>query len=467
MSQNNKLFNKKQMISKNILIQEINKNKTIKQISESINETYTKTKYWINKYNLKTLTGKHNHIIPNNKQKFINEYNNKKPINELTKLFNVSRNSVKHWLKKYNLKIPKSRSFPVINNHKICTRCKINKPLTEYYFRNKKSQIYRANCKKCQTKCKKENNKLDAIKYKGEKCEICNIKSDIYRIYDFHHKDPTKKEFELSRKRYVNIDKCKDELDKCHLLCSNCHREVHGDLHPNFLQILSIKQPIIKKDEIYKICRKCKINKPLTYYYYGNECKKCHNRRSTLRIRKIKEKCLEYKGGKCQHCEYNKYIGAIDFHHLDPKKKDFRLSKNQKTFGISHKKELDKCIALCSNCHRIEHHRLSKLTKEERIAEYENIQIPKNILIKPKSKLEPKPKLIKNTDKSRKCNTCKGPISKRSKGLCIKCLRTESRVVKNRPSKEQIRKELEELGGYCAVGRKYGVSDNCIRKWLK
>jgi len=40
------------------------------------------------------------------------------------------------------------------------------------------------------------------------------------------------------------------------------------------------------------------------------------------------------------------------------------------------------------------------------------------------------------------------------------------RKVKNRPSKEQLLKEVEETN-YCAVGRKYGVSDSAIRKWLK
>jgi Zn finger protein HypA/HybF involved in hydrogenase expression len=56
---------------------------------------------------------------------------------------------------------------------------------------------------------------------------------------------------------------------------------------------------------------------------------------------------------------------------------------------------------------------------------------------------------------------------------CIKCNNInkfnnkELRVVKDRPSLEKIESELNELGGYCAVARKYGVSDNCIRKWIK
>ena len=47
----------------------------------------------------------------------------------------------------------------------------------------------------------------------------------------FHHIDPNKKDFALSRTKTVIFDdKTKKELDKCILLCANCHFEVHGDI---------------------------------------------------------------------------------------------------------------------------------------------------------------------------------------------------------------------------------------------
>jgi len=71
------------------------------------------------------------------------------------------------------------------------------------------------------------------------------------------------------------------------------------------------------------------------------------------------------------------------------------------------------------------------------------------------------------------CSKCNKEITKFSKtGLCKSCFnKTRSyenanRKVKNRPPKEQLSLEIKELG-YCGTGRKYGVSDNCIRKWLK
>ena len=71
------------------------------------------------------------------------------------------------------------------------------------------------------------------------------------------------------------------------------------------------------------------------------------------------EFCL-YKGGCCSECGFvanEETIAAFDFHHLDPSEKEYTPSdmlmlKKEKVF-----QELDKCVLLCSNCHRIFHHR--------------------------------------------------------------------------------------------------------------
>jgi len=75
---------------------------------------------------------------------------------------------------------------------------------------------------------------------------------------------------------------------------------------------------------------------------------------SKQRRRTIKIKAVEYKGGKCQNCGYSQCISAMDFHHLDPKEKDFAISGNAGKWE-NIKRELDKCILLCKNCHA-EHH---------------------------------------------------------------------------------------------------------------
>lgn len=65
---------------------------------------------------------------------------------------------------------------------------------------------------------------------------------------------------------------------------------------------------------------------------------------------KTKLKAIEYKGGKCQICGYNKCTRSLQFHHLDPNEKDFGISRGTKSFEKL-KPELDKCILVCANCH--------------------------------------------------------------------------------------------------------------------
>lgn len=67
--------------------------------------------------------------------------------------------------------------------------------------------------------------------------------------------------------------------------------------------------------------------------------------------KRIKEELVEYKGGKCEICGYNKCIQALEFHHLDPTQKDFSISGGTKSFERL-KPEVDKCILVCSNCHK-------------------------------------------------------------------------------------------------------------------
>ena len=80
------------------------------------------------------------------------------------------------------------------------------------------------------------------------------------------------------------------------------------------------------------------------------------------RRKKIRAKAIEYKGGKCYFCGYNKFVGAMEFHHLDTNKKDFGLSMKGLTRSwIKTKNEIDKCILVCSNCHRELHGGILKI----------------------------------------------------------------------------------------------------------
>ena len=68
---------------------------------------------------------------------------------------------------------------------------------------------------------------------------------------------------------------------------------------------------------------------------------------------KIKQMAIEYKGGQCMVCGYDREVSALEFHHLDDTKKDFGLSQRGLTRSWKRTQvELDKCILVCANCHR-------------------------------------------------------------------------------------------------------------------
>lgn len=76
---------------------------------------------------------------------------------------------------------------------------------------------------------KKRRKKLRTMArdYKGGKCQICGYKK-CSRALSFHHLNPKKKDFTISAKGLTRSwAKLQEEIDKCILLCANCHMEVH------------------------------------------------------------------------------------------------------------------------------------------------------------------------------------------------------------------------------------------------
>ena len=83
------------------------------------------------------------------------------------------------------------------------------------------------------------------------------------------------------------------------------------------------------------------------------------------RRQKLRKMAREYKGDQCQLCGYKRYAGALDFHHLDPKKKDFGISVRGLTRSWEKiKKEIDKCVLVCANCHREIHAGITQPPRE-------------------------------------------------------------------------------------------------------
>lgn len=91
--------------------------------------------------------------------------------------------------------------------------------------------------------------------------------------------------------------------------------------------------------------------KDLEEEYGQYKVKSITDSQSVINWRKrTKQKLVEYKGGKCCRCEYDTCIEALEFHHIDPSEKDFTISGKSWSFERL-KKEVDKCVLLCSRCH--------------------------------------------------------------------------------------------------------------------
>jgi hypothetical protein len=81
-------------------------------------------------------------------------------------------------------------------------------------------------------------------------------------------------------------------------------------------------------------------------------CTRCSMDAVTRRRRKVKATLVAEAGGRCVLCGYDRCIGALAFHHLDPESKEFGLAAGGLARSLSKsREEAAKCALLCSNCH--------------------------------------------------------------------------------------------------------------------
>lgn len=176
----------------------------------------------------------------------------------------------------------------------------------------------------------------------------------------------------------------------------------------------------------------------------------------------IKQLFVNYFGGKCQHCGYNKCIQVLGFHHLDPSKKEFIISGSYVKPWKLLKEELDKCIMLCSNCHIELHYGYISLSDINVV----NKELYSSEILAYENEMKERRYSLEIAKKKHLCKTCGkkiGPGTKNS--LCPDCFHVSKRKVE-RPSHSELLELLSEHS-FCEVGRRFGVSDNAIRKWLK
>ncbi len=120
---------------------------------------------------------------------------------------------------------PTKREYRTLNPN--CCTCNKVKTIENTQL---KDDLWNMQCRECvATKKRKQSRvaKQNCIDYKGGRCEVCGYSKCMTAI-EFHHRDPSQKDFDISRRRTVKLtDEFKRELDKCAILCANCHREEH------------------------------------------------------------------------------------------------------------------------------------------------------------------------------------------------------------------------------------------------
>lgn len=150
----------------------------------------------------------------------------------------------------------------------------------------------------------------------GGKCVLCGYNRSLPGI-EIHHINKNEKEFSFSDyKNYKNWYHLLDELKKCTLLCSVCHKEVHyTDLYKDMELESSYNEELAKQitDEIFK---------PIKKAY----CKKCN-------------KEISYRASLCTECyaENNRKTNRPSRESLKKLIRDLDFTSIGKTFGVSDK----------------------------------------------------------------------------------------------------------------------------------
>ena len=128
---------------------------------------------------------------------------------------------------------------------KICSKCGIEKSFDEFHKSSRSRDGVNAWCKSCIKIHSATRHKNNAEKVRSQKvnwkalvssaykemksglsCEICGEKREW--CLDFHHKDQSSKDFNISSaSRSVSVKRMMREVEKCSVLCSNCHRDIH------------------------------------------------------------------------------------------------------------------------------------------------------------------------------------------------------------------------------------------------
>ena len=148
-----------------------------------------------------------------------------KSTRQIAEITNKSQTTVRYWLKKLELKTSPNKYNK--KSEYCCRYCgEEDKNKMKKHDKERFSHVVCAACHSLDTIERGRRKKILLVEYKGGCCEKCGYDKN-YAAFDFHHINPKNKDPTFKNLRYWSVEKAKSEVDKCLLLCANCHREEH------------------------------------------------------------------------------------------------------------------------------------------------------------------------------------------------------------------------------------------------
>lgn len=205
------------------------------------------------------------------------------------------------------------------------------------------------------------------------------------------------------------------------------------------------------------ICKKHGLTEFVINSAGRKRCKKCRIDAVNKKRQNNKKILVEYKGGKCEICGYNKCIDALEFHHINPEEKEFGISDGNIKSIERLKCEADKCMLVCANCHKELHHMMN----EKEVDFYDNFEEKLNLN-------EIINDINNNLSKKDMCEKYKVSMMTIVRFLKKNNIVYNEKIVKSANfNVNEIISLFKECKTFNKVANKLNISDNGLRRWCK
>jgi len=161
------------------------------------------------------------------KEKLLDAVDRRLTQRQIASELKTSHTNIRYWLKRFNLKTLGGVGGRYSKDYTKLRKCKCGETNPEKFYGNKTRTC--SACHNIYTYKKAKENRQLAIEYLGGMCSQCGYNAHDCAL-DIHHKDPKSKDPNFSKYRGWSKDRLLKELIHCILLCKNCHA-IHHKIH--------------------------------------------------------------------------------------------------------------------------------------------------------------------------------------------------------------------------------------------